>query len=251
MFQFISKRENEMKIGCSKAADRIKMKQKRFETKDMETAVIFARVSSSGDRQTTERQILDLTDYADRNGIRVEQIYEEHISGAKKNYERPVLQECLAYCLENTVSILLVSELSRLGRNVDEVLANIRFAKENHLNIYFQKEGISIYGSDGKENPYLTIMIAVLGTAAQMERESIHYRLQSGRKVYVDKNMKETGKSGLGRRVGYKKPTADYENEYKDVIKLLRKGYPIRTISSLTGRSLATIQKVKNIFASN
>jgi DNA invertase Pin-like site-specific DNA recombinase len=91
-------------------------------------------------------------------------------------------------------------------------------------------------------------MIAVLGTAAQMERENIHYRLQSGRKVYVDKNRKETGKSGLGRREGYKKPTADYENEYKDVLKMLRKGYPIRTISSLTGRSLATIQKVKNMF---
>ena len=166
------------------------MKQKRFETKDMETAVIFARVSSSGDRQTTERQIVDLTEYADRNGIRVEQIYEEHISGAKKNHERPILQDCLAYCVENSVSVLLVSELSRLGRNVDEVLANIRFAKENSLNIYFQKEGISIYGSDGKENAYLTIMIAVLGTAAQMERENIHYRLQSGRKVYVDKNRR-------------------------------------------------------------
>ena len=104
MFQFISKREIETKIGSFKATDRIKMKQKRFETKDMETAVIFARVSSSGDRQTTERQILDLTDYADRNGMRVEQIYEEHISGAKKNHERPVLQECLAYCVENSVS---------------------------------------------------------------------------------------------------------------------------------------------------
>ena len=248
MFQFISKREIETKIGSFKAPDRIKMKQKRFETKDMETAVIFARVSSSGDRQTTERQILDLTDYADRNGMRVEQIYEEHISGAKKNHERPVLQECLAYCVENSVSVLLVSELSRLGRNVDEVLANIRFAKVNHLNIFFQKEGISIYGNDGKENAYLTIMIAVLGTAAQMERENIHYRLQSGRKAYVNKNKKATGKSGLGRRVGYKKPTTDYENEYKDVIKMLRKGYPIRTISSLTGRSLATIQKVKNMF---
>ena len=248
MFQFISKRENETKIGCLGVADRLKMKQKRFETKDMETAVIFARVSSSGDRQTTERQILDLTEYADRNGMRVEQIYEEHISGAKKNHERPVLQECLSFCVDEKVDVLLLSELSRLGRNVDEVLANIRLAKDNHLNIYFQKEGISIYGSDGKENAYLTIMIAVLGTAAQMERENIHYRLQSGRKAYVNKNKKATGKSGLGRRVGYKKPTTDYENEYKDVIKMLRKGYPIRTISSLTGRSLATIQKVKNIF---
>ena len=216
-------------------------------TTDIRTA-IYARVSSTGDRQSTERQVIDLTDYAKRNAMTICKTFEEHISGAKKNHERPVLQECLAFCIEEKIDVLLLSELSRLGRNVDEVLANIRFAKENRLNIFFQKEGISIYGSDGKENPYLTIMIAVLGTAAQMERENIHYRLQSGRKVYVDKNRKETGKSGLGRREGYKKPTADYENEYKDVLKMLRKGYPIRTISSLTGRSLATIQKVKNMF---
>ena len=122
--------------------------------------------------------------------------------------------------------MLLLSELSRLGRNVDEVLANIRFAKENRLNIYFQKEGISIYGADGKENPYLTIMIAVLGTCAQMERESIHYRLQSGRKVYVDKHIAETGKSGLGRKEGYRKPVETKKEEYKEVLKLLKAGYP-------------------------
>lgn len=248
MFQFISKRENETKIDCCKATDRMKMKQKRLETKDMETAVIFARVSSSGDRQTTERQIVDLTDYADRNGMRVEQIYEEHISGAKKNYERPVLQECLAYCLENTVSILLVSELSRLGRNVDEVLANIRFAKENHLNIYFQKEGICIYGSDGKENPYLTIMIAVLGTAAQMERENLIFRLKSGRKVYVDKNLAATGKSGLGRKVGYRKPVESKKEEYKETLKLLKAGYPIRKVAKLTDVSESTVKRLKKEF---
>ena len=249
MFQFISKRENETKFDCCKAADRIKMKQKRLETKDMETAVIFARVSSSGDRQTTERQIVDLTDYADRNGMRVEQFYEEHISGAKKNHERPVLQECLAYCVENSVSVLLVSELSRLGRNVDEVLANIRFAKENSLNIYFQKEGISIYGSDGKENAYLTIMIAVLGTAAQMERESIHYRLQSGRKVYIDKNIAATGKSGLGRKEGYRKSVETKKEEYKEVLKLLKAGYPIRKVAKLTDVSESTVKRLKKEFA--
>ena len=134
------------------------------------------------------------------------QTFEEHISGAKKNHERPVLQECLSYCVEEKIDLLLLSELSRLGRNVDEVLANIRFAKENHLNIFFQKEGLSIYGQDNNENAYLTIMIAVLGTAAQIERENLQYRLQSGKKVYVEKNLAETGKSGLGRKVGYRKP---------------------------------------------
>ena len=213
----------------------------------MKTA-IYARVSSTGDRQSTERQVIDLTDYANRNAMTICKTFEEHISGAKKNHERPVLQECLTYCIEEKVDVLLLSELSRLGRNVDEVLANIRFAKENRLNVYFQKEGISIYGTDGKENPYLTIMIAVLGTCAQMERENIHYRLQSGRKVYVDKNIAATGKSGLGRKEGYRKPVETKKEEYKEVLKLLRAGYPIRKVAKLTEVSESTIKRLKKEF---
>lgn len=212
-------------------------------------AAIYARVSSTGDRQSTERQVIDLTDYANRNAMTVCKTFEEHISGAKKNHERPVLQECLAFCIEEKIDVLLLSELSRLGRNVDEVLANIRFAKENRLNIYFQKEGISIYGSDGKENPYLTIMIAVLGTAAQMERESIYYRLQSGKKVYVDKNLATTGKSGLGRKVGYRKPVEKKKEEYKETLKLLKAGYPIRKVAKLTDVSESTVKRLKKEFS--
>ena len=211
-------------------------------------AAIYARVSSTGDRQSTERQVIDLTDYANKNGMTICNTFEEHISGAKKNHERPVLQECLNYCVDEKIDVVLLSELSRLGRNVDEVLANIRFAKENHLNIYFQKEGISIYGCDGKENPYLTIMIAVLGTCAQMERENIHYRLQSGRKVYVDKNIATTGKSGLGRKEGYRKPVEKKKEEYKEVLKLLRSGYPIRKVAKLTDTSESTIKRLKKEF---
>ena len=212
-------------------------------------AAIYARVSSTGERQSTERQVIDLTDYANKNTMTICRTFEEHISGAKKNHERPVLQECLTYCIEENIDVLLLSELSRLGRNVDEVLANIRYAKENHLNIYFQKEGISIYGTDGKENPYLTIMIAVLGTCAQMERENIHYRLQSGRKVYVDKNIAATGKSGLGRKVGYRKPIEKKKEEYKEVLKLLKACYPIRKVAKLTDVSESTIKRLKKEFA--
>ena len=185
-------------------------------------AVIYARVSSTGDRQSTERQVMDLTDYADKNGLTIQQVYEEHISGAKRNVERPVLTECLDYCKNNGTDILLVSELSRLGRNVDEVLSSIRWCKENHLNVYLQKEGLTIYDREGRENPYLTIMIAVLGTAAQLERENIVFRLQSGRRRYVEKNIALTGKSGLGRE-GYRKPKDQKAEEYKETLKLLRK----------------------------
>lgn len=100
-------------------------------------AVIYARGSSTGDRQSTERQVMDLTDYATKNDITIQQPFEEHMSGAKRNSERPVLTECLDYCRGNDTDILLVSELSRLGRNVDAVLSSICWCKNTKFFDYF------------------------------------------------------------------------------------------------------------------
>ena len=61
----------------------------------MKSAIIYARVSSTGDRQSTERQVIDLTDYASRNEMTICKTFEEHISGAKRNSERAVLSECI------------------------------------------------------------------------------------------------------------------------------------------------------------
>ena len=102
------------------------------------TAVIYARVSSANDRQDTSRQIRDLEILAKEKSLKVVKSYEEHISGAKRTQERPVLKECLEYCMSNNVKVLLLSELSRLGRNVDDVLSNVKLCKENSLNVYFQ-----------------------------------------------------------------------------------------------------------------
>jgi DNA invertase Pin-like site-specific DNA recombinase len=205
-------------------------------------AVIYARVSSVGDRQDTTRQIRDLENYANEHSIDIERTFEEHISGAKKTKDRPVLSECLNYCFENNVDILLISELSRLGRNVDDVLANVRLCKENHLNVYFQKEQLSIFNKEGKEHPFLTIFISVLGTCAEMERENIKYRLNSGKEKY----LADGGK--VGRKVGYKKPDDKFLDEYAGVIKQLRKGYPIRMIAKSENVGVSTVQRIKKKF---
>lgn len=70
-------------------------------------AVIYARVSSTNDRQDTSRQIEDLKRYAESQNIWIVKIYEEHISGAKKIEERLVLTECLEYCKKESVNFLL------------------------------------------------------------------------------------------------------------------------------------------------
>ena len=216
--------------------------------KDMKRAIIYARVSSTGDRQSTERQVIDLTDYANKNGITICKTFEEHISGAKRNEERAVLSECIEYAISNSIDVVLFSELSRCGRAVWEVLDTIRTLKDNGINAYFQKEGLSLFQEDGRESITLAITIAVLSSASQIERENLIFRLKSGRKVYIDKNIAETGKSGLGRKVGYRKPIEKKKEEYKEVLKLLRACYPIRKVAKLTDVSESTVKRLKREF---
>ncbi len=205
----------------------------------MKKAVIYARVSSINDRQNTDRQVIDLTDFATKNSYEVVKVFEEHISGAKKNTERPILMECLDFAESNAIDIILCSELSRLGRNCDEVLKNVLHCKEVRINLFFQKENLFLFQEDGTENPYSNIMIAVLGTAAQMERDNIKFRLNSGRAKYIAEG------GVLGRPVGTKKTEERLPKDYPKVVKELKKGTSLRRTAKLCDVSLSTVQRVK------
>ena len=206
------------------------------------TAVIYARVSRVGDRQSTERQVKDLSDYALYKKMEVRKVFEEHISGAKKNEERPVLCQTLEYCKQNGISTLLVSELSRMGRNAFEVLASVKELLDCGINLYIQKEQFNLLGEDGKPSLFAPIMLATLSTCAQLERENITFRLQSGRKQYVAKGGR------LGRKPGSVKTVEQKKEEYREAILLLKKGYSIRDVAKLTGKGISTIQRVKKGF---
>ena len=208
----------------------------------MKAAVIYARVSSTGERQSTARQVADLTNYANLNSLEVVEVYEEHISGAKRNEERAVLTECIDYAVTNGVEVVLFSELSRCGRAVWEVLDTIRTLKDNGINAYFQKEGLSLFSADGKENPYLAVMVSVLGVCAQLERENITYRLNSGRTKYIADGGK------LGRKVGSVKSKEKKQEEYSKVIRSLKAGKSIRDTAAICGVSVSTVQRVKKEF---
>ena len=206
------------------------------------TAVIYARVSSIGDRQNTDRQISDLLDYVSFKNLEISKIYEEHISGAKKNTERPVLQEAIEYCKSNHISILLVSELSRLGRNAFEVLATVKDLIDSGVNLYMQKEQLTLLDSEGKPTMFAPIMIATLSTCAQLERENIKFRLNSGRKLYIERGGK------LGRKVGSVKTTEQKKEEHKDIISYLKRGYSVRNTAKLTCKGISTVQRIKSEF---
>lgn len=209
----------------------------------MKTAVIYARVSSTTDRQSTTRQVNELINYAASAKLSVREIYEEKISGAKKNVERPILIDCINYCISQKVDILLVNELSRLGRNTFELLSTVKDLIEAEVNIYFQKESFYLLDENKKPSLITPILLAALGTAAQLERENIQYRLNSGRAQYINNGGK------LGRKVGSVKSKEQKQREYSDVIRLLQKQYyTLREVSKLSGVSVSTVQRIKKEF---
>ena len=205
-------------------------------------AVIYARVSSVGDRQNTDRQISDLLEYVEYQKLEIAKTFEEHISGAKKNSERPILQEAIEYCKSNGVSILLVSELSRLGRNAFEVLATVKDLIDSGINLYMQKEQLTLLDSEGKPTMFAPIMIATLSTCAQLERENIKFRLNSGRRLYIERGGK------LGRKVGSVKTMEQKKEQHKDIISYLKRGYSVRNVAKLTNKGISTVQRIKTEF---
>ncbi len=183
--------------------------------------------------ESTERQVKDLSEYAKYKGgqfLEVRKVFEEHISGARMIGESPVLCEAMEYCKANRIGILLVSELSRLGRNAFEVLASVKELIDCGINLYIQKEQLTLLDDEGHPSLFAPIMIATLSTCAQLERDNISFRLQSGRKRYIEKGGK------LGRKVGSVKTEEQMKAEYREVISLLRKGYSIRDVAKLSGK---------------
>ena len=199
------------------------------------TAVIYARVSSMGDRQSTERQVNDLKKYIEFQEMDLLKIFEEKMSGAKEN--RPVLQECIDYCIKHQVHTLCVSEISRLGRSTKIVVNTIDELSKAGVNVYIQNLPLCTLGEDGQPNPIAKMITAVLSSFAEIERDNIKYRLNSGYALAKARGVR------MGRPKG---ATEDLLQKYPEVVKHLRKGKnSIREIAKLTGVSVSTVQRVK------
>ena len=182
--------------------------------------VIYTRVSTSV--QDYQRQIDELQQFASSRGWNVLQVFSEKVSGAKKNEERQELQSLMFYISTHNVEKVLVWELSRLGRNTLEVLKTIEEFNTLGISLFIKNYNIETLNEDGNPNVMSQFLVTILAEVARMERASIKERMDSGLKKYISNGGK------VGRKVGYRKNNEKVQEEYSDVIKLLRKGISIR-----------------------
>lgn len=184
--------------------------------------VAFCRVSTSV--QEYERQVNELSGLAQRNGWTVEATFAEKISGAKKNTERTELLRMVKYVKAHHINKVLVTELSRLGRDTLQVLQVIELLNKEGISLYIQNYNIETLTDEGKVNPMSQFLITILAEVARMERKTIRERVESGYN-----NFRANG-GKVGRKEGYRKSDEAMKEEYAEEIRLLKKGYSLRNI---------------------
>ena len=210
----------------------------------MEKVVIIGRVST--DHQNYERQVVELTDYCNKVGWDVVEVFTNKVSGAESIENRSEILDMIEFVKMNDVQRVVCLEISRLGRNTLEALKVIQILNENKVSLYIKNYNLETLNPDGSVNPITSLICTILLEIASMERLTIKERMTSGRTQYIEKCKREGKK--MGRQESDKKDIEAYKLQYQRELGLPKKGVSLRNISAITGAAVNTIRKVKDMF---
>lgn len=147
----------------------------------------------------------------------------------------------ISYVERNHIDKVLVTELSRLGRDTLQVLEVIEMLNKKEISLYIQNYAIETLTQEGKVNAMSQFMITLLAEIGRMERKTIRERIESGYNNY----RKNGGK--VGRKTGYMKSDETMKKEYAEELRLLKRGYSLRNVAKLTNTSINTLRKLSKL----
>lgn len=155
---------------------------------------------------TVKQDILRQDMQLDKLGIKFDKEYIDKMTGKTK--ERPMLNKMIVQLKEGDT--VYCESISRLGRNLKDLIDIIEQLVNKGVRVIIVKEGIDTNSSTYK------LLLAIFGGVAEMERETIQERVIQG----VEK-CKTTGETKTGRWFGREKKTI--EDLPKDFIKYYEK----------------------------
>lgn len=204
-------------------------------------AIIWSRVSSQS--QDNLRQVLNLKQVAADKGWTVKRVFQETVSGTIRTGDRKEFTKLLEYVESNGIKLVLVSEISRIGRRVVDILNTVDLFHKRGIGLYIQQFSM-LSLEDGKENPMVMMLLQMLSIGAELENSQRKIRQAEG--IALAKLQQKYH----GRREGSKAIKEKQLTKYKDVVDLLKKSdLSLRRIASITERSINTVIKVRNLLA--
>jgi len=204
-------------------------------------AVCYIRTSCTD--QSWERQLVNLKEIAEQKNWTIVRNFTEKVSGTTKANDRREFNAMMKYVELNSIKLILISEISRLGRKVTDILNTIESIHEKSISLYIQQFNM-LSLENGKENPTVKLLCQMMSIGAEIEN-SLRKNRQAEGIALAKLQKKYTGKK-IGAKANKEKVLA----KYSDVVDLLQKSnLSVRRISSISKRSINTVRKVKELLA--
>jgi len=183
--------------------------------------MIFAYIRVSTDQQTVENQRFEILKFADQKKIRVGEWIEETVSATKKYHDRK-LGKLLRDLKED--DILIISEISRLGRNLMEVMSILHDCMERDIKVYAVKEGYELGNNINSK-----VLAFAFGLSAEIERSLISQRTKEALA-----RKKSEGQT-LGRPKGSLSKETKLTGKEEEIKVLLKKKVSVSAIGRILG----------------
>ena len=195
----------------------------------MRKAVLYTRVST--DDQSNSRQISDLTSKAAHYGMEVVTSFSDKISGSKGFADREGGNSLMKF-VESTEGItdIVISEISRISRNVEDTKRVIRILSEKGINLHISNISMDTLDANGNTNPLVALVTAVLGGVAEYERELLRERTRSG----------VAHARAQGKQIGRVQSAAGKKAE-----ELILNGTSVKKVVELTGLEKSSVYRIK------
>lgn len=200
--------------------------------------MIYGYIRVSSDKQTVENQRFEITNFCERQKIKINDWIEETISGTK-NYDKRQLGKLLKKVDKN--DIIICSELSRLGRNLFMIMEILNICMNKECRVWTIKDNYRL-GDDIQSK----VLAFAFGLSAEIERNLISQRTKEALA-----RKKAEGKI-LGRPKGRRNNPEKYKLSGKEtlIIELLKIGTSQRKIAKLCKvdrNTLARFIRLKNL----
>lgn len=185
----------------------------------------YIRVST--DRQTTQNQKFEIKNYAKEREIIIDEWIEETISATKKLEQRKFGQLLKKMKKGDT---LIVSELSRMGRNLMQIMKILHDCMEKDIQVFTIKERYELGNNINSK-----VLAFAFGLSAEIERNLISQRTKEALA------RKKAEGVILGRPVGSKSSTLKLTGKEEEIKKLLKKKISYSGIGRILGAHRLTV----------
>ncbi len=189
--------------------------------------MIYGYIRVSTDRQTLENQEFEINNFCKKGQIQIDRWITETISGTK-DFEKRKLGRVLKRLKPG--DILICSEISRLGRNLLQIMTILNICMKKEVQVWTIKDNYRL-GTDIQSK----VLAFAFGLAAEIERNLISQRTKEALA-----RIKAGGRK-LGREFGSKNKKHILDGKEQEVINLLRKGVPKTQAAKILGVSITTI----------